>query len=79
MADYLGSVISSLPIEDQAEVAGMMAEGGIIPGYARDDDLIPALLSPGCPLIYREQAEALGLTAEAKRLPSCADAGAPDA
>lgn len=25
MADYLRSVISSLPIEDQAEVAGMMA------------------------------------------------------
>ena len=41
-----------------------------IPRLRRDGDLIPALLSPGGPVVTREQAETLGLTADARRLPS---------
>ena len=40
IADYLRSVISSLPVEDQAEVAGFMAD----PGMADPDSL--QLLDP---------------------------------
>lgn len=36
------------------------------------NDSVPALLSRGGPIVSREQAEALGLTVEAKRLPPSA-------
>jgi hypothetical protein len=45
------------------------AKGGIVPGASRDDDSVPAILSRGCAITSREQAEAIGLTVEATRLP----------
>ena len=51
-------------------MARIWRRGGTIPRLRRDGDLIPALLSPGGPVVTREQAETLGLTADARRLPS---------
>ena len=47
----------------------IFGKGGIIPRASREDDSVPAILSRGCPVLSREQAEAAGLTADAKRLP----------
>jgi hypothetical protein len=45
------------------------AQGGVIQG-PRDlgDDSVPAILSRGCQIVDPDQAEALGLTVEARRL-----------
>ena len=61
--------MTSMSREDEVT----FAQGGVIPGASRDDDLVPALLSRGCAIVSREQAEALGLTVEAKHLPPEAD------
>jgi hypothetical protein len=70
----MGSLVQFL--RDRLGLPHRRASGGVLPPRRTDDDSVPVFLSPGHQITDPDEAEALGMTAYARRLRAHREEGA---